>query len=90
METVRESEFLSKIASLESKISNLTRTQRDMETTIDDLKHNSKEEELKCHIEAIERSERALLRKIEILQQSDTLASTSQVILPTHHNNNNI
>lgn len=80
VEVARESEYLSKISSLETKVTNLVRTQHQLENTIDSLRHDSREEELKLQIETLERSERALLRKIEILQQqSENYGSSNQV-----------
>lgn len=79
IEAVRESEYLSKISSLEAKISGLLSTQNELENRIDSLKHNTREEDLQVQVETLERSERALLRKIEILQQSDTIGSNFQV-----------
>jgi len=69
----------SKIASLETKISELLKTQKDLDTLIEELKHQNHEDEFKIRIETLERSERALLRKIEILQQTDLSTSLSQV-----------
>ena len=66
---------MAKISSLETKISSLLSTQNDLENRVESLKHNSQEEELKLRIETLERAERALLRKIEILQQSDSRGS---------------
>ena len=60
---------------METKISSLLSTQNDLENRVESLKHNSQEEELKLRIETLERAERALLRKIEILQQSDSRGS---------------
>jgi len=67
----REIEYQTKIASLEQKVGNLMRTQQQLEMTIESLQHTNNEEELKATITALERSERALHRKIEILQVSD-------------------
>ena len=68
---------------METKISSLLSTQNDLENRIESLKHNSQEEELKLRIETLERAERALLRKIEILQQSDSRGSVQVFYLPT-------
>ena len=81
MDAARESEYLSKISSLENKITQHLRAQHQLENTIDSLRHDSREEELRLQIETLERSERALLRKIEILQQSETTISGAQVCL---------
>ncbi|XP_067928454.1 golgin subfamily A member 4-like [Watersipora subatra] len=75
IETVRESEYLAKIASLETKISGLLNIQNELEGKLENMKHKSEEEELRQRIATVERSERALLRKIEILQQSDNKGS---------------
>lgn len=80
VEAVRESEYLSKIASLECKISDLLRTQNQLEDKLESQKHKSSEIDFKVRIETLERSERALLRKIEILQQSDSRGNNSQVL----------
>ena len=69
---------------METKISSLLSTQNDLENRIESLKHNSQEEELKLRIETLERAERALLRKIEILQQSDSRGSVQVFHLPTY------
>ena len=67
----KENEHLSKIALLEQRVASLLSDQRHLEAVIEGLRDNHGEEELKVKVEGLERSERALIRKIEILQQSD-------------------
>lgn len=79
LENSKENEYLAKISSLEQKISNLLKVQQQLENTIEHLKRDSNEDDLKLQIENLERSERALLRKIEILQQSENRSHSAQV-----------